>query len=380
MKKRQIIGLLIIIFIVSNSFAQQTIAVIGFKARGIPANEVATLTDRFRNELVKTSKYIVTERGAMEDVLNELGFQQSGCVSTECAVEIGKTLGAEQIIAGSIGKVGGVYSVSVRIIEVESSIIIKGCDYDHEGDIGGLLTTGMRNAVNQLLEISDKVISQYRPRVETNFASSTTEEEMAGTVTDIDGNVYKTVKIGNQWWMAENLKVTHYRNGDKIPNVTDDADWSNLTNGAYCYYNYDVDNESVYGVLYNFFAVSDNRNIAPEGWHISTDTDWKKLTDYLGGENAAGDKMKEVGTSHWYVSNEGATNESGFTALPGGWRNIDGKFYWQYLYGFFWTPIEINYGVVHRRLHCNTHDVERYQSDMPVPHSRRGYSVRCVKD
>lgn len=92
-----------------------------------------------------------------------------------------------------------------------------------------------------------------------------------GTVTDIDGNVYQTIKIGNQWWMAKNLKVTHYRNGEAIPNITNDSEWINLSTGAYCAYNNDNGNIATYGLLYNWYTVVDSRNIAPSGWHVPTD-------------------------------------------------------------------------------------------------------------
>jgi uncharacterized protein (TIGR02145 family) len=150
------------------------------------------------------------------------------------------------------------------------------------------------------------------------------------SVKDIDGNVYKTVKIGNQWWMAENLKVTHYRNGDEIPNRADDDEW-NKGIGAYCNYNNDVTNFEIYGGIYNWFAVDDSRKLAPEGWHVPTDDEWQVLVDYLGGDTLAGGKMKSTGTIEggdglWRGSNEGTTNESGFSALPGGYRYNHGVF------------------------------------------------------
>ena len=109
-----------------------------------------------------------------------------------------------------------------------------------------------------------------------------------GTVTDIDGNLYYTVKIGEQWWMLENLRVTHYRNGDAIPNVTDDAEWEGLSTGAYCDYDNDPANVATYGRLYNWYAVGDSRNIAPAGWHVPSDDEWQTLVDYLGGSSVAG--------------------------------------------------------------------------------------------
>jgi uncharacterized protein (TIGR02145 family) len=138
-------------------------------------------------------------------------------------------------------------------------------------------------------------------------------------VTDIDGNVYKTVKIGNQLWMVENLKVTHYRNGDPINHVTDMSEWP--SGASYSNYDNDTTNGSTYGRLYNWYAVDDSRNIAPEGWHVATDEDWNELEMFLGSD--AGGKLKATGTIEggdglWYEPNEGATNESGFSALPGG--------------------------------------------------------------
>lgn len=159
-----------------------------------------------------------------------------------------------------------------------------------------------------------------------NTISFITAVPETGTLTDIDDNVYKTVKIGDQWWLAENLKVTHYRNGEAIPNVTDGTQWSNLITGAYCAYNNDNGNISTYGLLYNWFAVDDNRNIAPAGWHVPTDEEWKQLEMYLGISPTRvndtnnrgtdeGNKLKS--TNGWHNGGNG-TNVSGFSALPGG--------------------------------------------------------------
>ena len=145
------------------------------------------------------------------------------------------------------------------------------------------------------------------------------EQISDGTVTNIDGNVYKTVKIGKQWWMAENLKTTRYRNGEEIINITDPIQWGALVIGAYCWYNNDISNKGPYGALYNWNAVMDDRNLAPVGWHIPTDEEWTTLSTTLGGESVAGGKLKEAGFSHWNAPNTGATNESGFTVLPNGY-------------------------------------------------------------
>ena len=139
---------------------------------------------------------------------------------------------------------------------------------------------------------------------------------------DIDGNGYHTVKIGKQTWTVENLRVTHYRNGDPIPEVKDSTAWLNDKAGAICWYNNNKGKyDSIYGALYNFYAVVDQRGLSPKGWHIpDSRNEWADLYRYLGGNEPAGGFMKEKGTSHWHAPNTGASNSTGFTALPGGAR------------------------------------------------------------
>lgn len=136
-----------------------------------------------------------------------------------------------------------------------------------------------------------------------------------GLVLDVDGNFYHTVTIGAQVWMAENLKTTKFRNGDAIPY------WTKTASRGYCWYNDDVNNKSTYGAIYQYYTAMDSRSICPLGWHIPNDTEWAILINYLGGENVAGGKVKESGTTHWASPNIGATNETGFAALPGGSRD-----------------------------------------------------------
>ena len=149
--KKQILTFLLLSQFFGYIIAQTTIAVIEFDARNISAGEVATLTDRFRDELTKTNQFTVIERGKMEEVLKEQGFRQSGCVSDECVVEVGQLIGVQQMVGGSIGKVGNVYSVSARIIDVQSGKIINVTTYDHSGDIGSLLTVGMQQVIDGLI-------------------------------------------------------------------------------------------------------------------------------------------------------------------------------------------------------------------------------------
>ena len=156
------------------------------------------------------------------------------------------------------------------------------------------------------------------------------------TCKDADGNVYKTVKIGTQVWMAENLKTTKYNDGAEIPNVTGNVEWSNLSTGAYCNYNNADSNAVIYGRLYNWAAVGTGK-LAPAGWHVATDEDYTILTNFLGGESAADGKLKETGTAHWVATNKSVDNSTGFTALPGGFRWIDGKFDKICYNGCWWT-------------------------------------------
>jgi uncharacterized protein (TIGR02145 family) len=197
-----------------------------------------------------------------------------------------------------------------------------------------------------------------------------------GKVTDIDGNVYQTVTIGTQVWMAENLKVTHYRNGEAIPNITNATTWSGLTTGAYCEYNNDINNVATYGRLYNWYSAVDSRNIAPAGWHVPSDAEWQTLVDYLGGSSVAGGKMKEAGTTHWFSPNTGATNESGFSGLPGGYRVSSGTYYSIGYLAHFWSSTEYNSSSAwFRYLYYDGSEVARLYYN-----KRDGFSVRCVRD
>jgi uncharacterized protein (TIGR02145 family) len=198
----------------------------------------------------------------------------------------------------------------------------------------------------------------------------------AQTVTDIDGNVYNILTIGSQQWLGENLKATHYRNGDPIPNVPGGTAWENLTTGAYCNYQDDTINATVYGRLYNWLAVNDSRIIAPVGWHIPTDTEFTILIDYLGGDSIAGGKLKEIGFEHWCYPNAGATNETGFTAVPGGYCNSLGVFDNKGYRGYYQSSTVYNAGNSwFRELVCEDDRVDRHYAS-----KGSGHSVRCVKD
>ena len=206
--------------------------------------------------------------------------------------------------------------------------------------------------------------------------SSSSTQSTTGTVTDIDGNVYPTVTIGNQVWMAANLKTTKYRNGTVIPVVTDSIQWSTLTTAASCYANNDLNKVSIYGRFYNFYAVTDSlNNIAPTGWHVPTDADWTTLINYLG-TSTAGGKLKSTGTSLWDSPNTGATNETGFNGIPGGDRSNSGAYHYMGMYACWWsTTAASSTEAWEYVLTYNSSGYVRMQYSKGL-----GLSVRCVKD
>jgi len=218
----------------------------------------------------------------------------------------------------------------------------------------------------------------------SDYTATATASATAPLV-DWDGNTYGTVRIGNQVWMTENLKVTHYRDGTPITPVTDPGEWTALTTEAYCIYNNNTSNElDTYGALFNWYAVNGDTDgdgvkdeeIAPEGWHVPTDDEWTTLTNHLGGAGVAGEKLKETGTNHWNSPNTGATNESGFTALPGGYRTNNGNYYVLGTYGYFWSATESSSSTAwYRILNYGDSDVGRVSQL-----KRFGFSVRCVRD
>lgn len=196
------------------------------------------------------------------------------------------------------------------------------------------------------------------------------------TITDIDGNVYHTIKIGSQVWLVENLRTTRYRNGNPIPNVTDSTAWNSLTTGAYCNYNNDDANFAIYGRLYNWVAISDTDSIAPKGWHIPAQTEWTTMTNSLGDLIVDGGKLKETGTAHWQSPNTDATNETFFTALPGGKRLSHGTFTGLGTTGAWWTSTgDGPFDAWGRYINYDNSTLYRYDDT-----KKAGFSIRCVMD
>jgi uncharacterized protein (TIGR02145 family) len=198
-----------------------------------------------------------------------------------------------------------------------------------------------------------------------------------GAGVTFDGYTYTSIVLGNgQEWMAENLRTTSYANGDPIPNVSDDTQWQNLTTGAWAHYNNENQYENPYGKLYNWYTVADPRNVCPTGWHVPTDAEYTLLTDYLGGLPVAGGKMKSTGTQYWLSPNTDATNESGFSGLPGGGRSLNGTFSGIGNLGSWWSSTEYGtLGAWLRYLGYNYGSVSRGSN-----YKDGGFSVRCLRD
>jgi uncharacterized protein (TIGR02145 family) len=195
------------------------------------------------------------------------------------------------------------------------------------------------------------------------------------TITDIDGNVYHTVTIGNQVWMAENLQTTRFNDGTAIPPVSGDSAWAADTAPGYCWYGGDsAAGRATWGALYNWYSVNAGK-LAPAGWHVATDTEWSILMDVLG-DSVAGGELKDTGTSLWSSPNAGATDQTGFSALPAGYRAYDGVFQSGGMYGYWWSATANGAGLAwYRYVGYNYASANRSYTDM-----NSGFSVRCVRN
>jgi uncharacterized protein (TIGR02145 family) len=376
-------------------FSQTQIAVVNFVALGVSDDDSKALTNRLMIEMHRTNQFTVLEREMLDKIIEEQKFQLSGCNSDVCLVELGQIANVQQIVGGSISKVGYIYTITARLISVQSGEVVESASFDFAGDIGELMRFGMTNIASQLasIPIPEEVIRGETANTANSIQKKIGSQNFIGTVSDIDGNVYKTVKIGNQIWMAENLKVTHYQNGDKIATGFSHSDWKELTKGAYSNYNDDIKNVNTYGRLYNWYAVSDLRNIVPKGWHVPNDEEWQELELYLGIDSdllvSRSTRPSERGTNEGEKLKEGmawvgrnGTNLLGFTALPAGERSFLGKYEDIGLRTYFWTSTEggeIGYS-------SRDHAYYRSLSSRWKTITRRGtvqssgFSVRCIKD
>jgi uncharacterized protein (TIGR02145 family) len=210
------------------------------------------------------------------------------------------------------------------------------------------------------------------------YKSSTGWVSLTTTTPTTSAVCLPTIVIGTQQWMEKNLDVVTYRNGDIIPHVTDPTEWAALTTGAWCYYNNDPANGAIYGKLYNWYAVNDPRGLAPQGWHIPTDEEWTTLSTKLGGRFVAGGKMKTTGTTRWFTPNTGATNESGFAGLPGGFLFGSGSFLDVGGTGYWWSASEnVGYTIT---AGCRFLNYNNGYLNGNAAWKAEGLSVRCLRD
>jgi uncharacterized protein (TIGR02145 family) len=194
------------------------------------------------------------------------------------------------------------------------------------------------------------------------------------TVTDFDGNSYQTIKIGNQTWMAENLRTTHFNNGTPIQNCTQNAHWQQTNQAAYCAYNNKSKKE--YGYLYNHYCIENANNIAPEGWRIPKENDIRILEAYLNNNTKTGYLLKEKGYKHWLTAHNLELKNTGFNALPGGYRDNKGDFYMLQSNGYIWTQnASVEFYHWSDRIFQAFADVRRE----PI-HQQYGFSIRCIKE
>jgi uncharacterized protein (TIGR02145 family) len=195
-------------------------------------------------------------------------------------------------------------------------------------------------------------------------------------IADADGNIYNTILLKDKIWMAENLETSTFNDGTSIPLVSDNAAWMTLSSPGFCYYNNDeITNNATYGALYNWYAVSSGK-LCPSDWHIPSDEEWTDFTNFLAGESIAGGRLKEAGTAHWSGPNMGATDDKGFTALPGGSRDKNGIYSQLGLDGNWWSSSEYNASDSwSRNMNYNSISIIKYHLSKST-----GVSVRCIKN
>ena len=276
----------------------------------------------------------------------------------------------------SIQKSAGIYYI--KVISGNSQEIVKFLSLNgQQGQNRSMKQSGGLD--KKLATVVDTLLFEKTGYVTKNIPITSYEGTLNITMTamptDIDGNVYHTVTIGPQVWMVENLKTTRYNDGSAIPLDTNSNTWGGLTTGAYCWYNDSATYGSKYGALYNWYAVSTGK-LAPTGWHVPSDSEWEALGTYLGDDTVAGGPLKETGTTHWNSPNTGATNATGFSALPGGVRTNYGAFGNIGTGGSWWSSTAGGAtSSWNRNMNYNLADVCR--SDV---YNADGFSVRCVRD
>jgi uncharacterized protein (TIGR02145 family) len=289
---------------------------------------------------------------------HNFSFLRNGLLLIYCFMVVGCSEEAVEPPSVSIGLItnisGNSASVSAQVIfDGNSMVSDRGILLGDEPQVTFLHTkvsngTGMgvfETSLNNLYPGKRYYLKAYA----VNAAGVSFSEEKSFTttaaVTDIDGNIYTSVSIGSQTWLKENLKVSRFCNGDEIPYVPDPDTWAKLAENiywgaAYTYYNNDASYNTRYGKLYNWYPTIDSRGLCPTGWHIPNELEWETLLTFLGGHAEAGGKLKTVGTTDWLAPNVGASDQSGFSGLPGGWRLNDGTYQAISILGLWWSTTE----------------------------------------
>lgn len=327
---------------------------------------------------------------------NQVSFITSPTIPTLTTLTVSSISATSSNTGGNIGSDGGA-SITVRGVcwsTTQNPTIANSITSDGSG-IGSFTSS-----LSGLIAGTTYYVKAYATNnVGTGYGNAitfTTQSPIVfnpnltyGTVTDIEGNVYKTKAIGTQTWMAENVKTTHFNNTNMIPiqNVTSSQTWTYSHPAAYCWYNNDIANKDTYGALYNWYAVASG-NLCPTGWHVPTYDEWTTLMNYLGGWGVVDGKLKESGTGHWKSPNINANNSSGFTALPGGKRDYTGWFGDIGYSAYFWTNTKLGAPGINEDSRAYRFEL-RNDDDFGSSTTYRnwfdeklsfGYSVRCVKD
>jgi uncharacterized protein (TIGR02145 family) len=307
-----------------------------------------------------------------------------GVLATLSTLPIGNITGTTATSGGNITNNGGTSVTQRGVVWSTSPNPTTANSSSSDGSGSGSYTSNLMGLSSNTTYYVRAYATNSAGTAYGNQLSFTTTGGGSGIVSNpgagvsYNGYNYPTIVLGNgQEWMAENLRTTSYANGDPIPNVTDFIQWQNLTTGAWAHYDNDSQYEKPYGKLYNWYAVADPRNVCPVGWHVPSDAEWTVLTDYLGGEAVAGGKMKSTGTQYWQSPNTAATNESGFSGLPGGVRDYySGGFGAVGNYGDWWSSTESS--TTYAWLRGLSYDGGNASRSNFT--KQGGFSVRCLRD